>query len=129
MLGVVAAYRTPRTSRVITIRVGVHVGRILGAVMGSTMPRYQLFGASMDYVQEMEGSSMPGRVHMSKEFAAVLRDGGRGQLVVDELGDGTAFLATPNATRTAGGSVKSTADLDATPAGSVFAPLRHDLRP
>ena len=106
MLGVVAAYRTPRTARVIAIRVGLHVGRILGAVMGSTMPRYQLFGASMDYVQGMEGSSSPGRVHMSKEFADVLREGGRGQLVVDELEDGTAFLATPNATRIAGGTVQ-----------------------
>jgi class 3 adenylate cyclase len=37
ILAVVAAYRTPTTGRPIAIRVGVHVGRVLGAVVGNTL--------------------------------------------------------------------------------------------
>jgi class 3 adenylate cyclase len=37
MLAIVEAFRTPTTHRAITIRVGVHVGRVLGAVLGSTL--------------------------------------------------------------------------------------------
>ncbi len=56
-------------------------------------PRYQLFGASMDFVQTMEQTSLPGFVHMSHEYCEALRAGGKGSLVGAELPDGTAFLA------------------------------------
>lgn len=49
----------------------------------------------MDVVQAMEQSSMPGRVHMSQEFADELRGGQLNELVSDEQADGTAFLAVP----------------------------------
>ncbi len=61
-------------------------------------PRYQLFGVSMDIVQAMEQSSLPGRVHMSQEFCAVLRDTGKPHLMVNPQPDGTAFLYVPEET-------------------------------
>lgn len=39
ILCVVAAYRTPVTHRAIEIRLGVHIGRVLCAVVGSTLVR------------------------------------------------------------------------------------------
>jgi hypothetical protein len=62
---------------------------------GGTQPRYQLFGASMDVVQAMEQSSLPGRVHMSAAFVAAIEDGGEEFLVCDRQPDGSAFLDVP----------------------------------
>ena len=93
MLRVVRAFRTPKTGRVIEIRIGVHAGEVLTAVMGRTLPRYQLFGASMDETQLMEQTSEPGRVHMSANVCDALREGNMAELIADEQADGTAFLA------------------------------------
>jgi len=49
-------------------RIGIHCGRVLAGVIGDTMPRYQLFGSSVDEVQAMESSSEPGQVHASSEI-------------------------------------------------------------
>ena len=92
MLRVVSAFRTPRTGRSISVRIGVHAGEVLAAVMGRTLPRYQLFGSCMDTAQLMEQTSEPGRVHMSPAFCTALRGGGKAELIADERADGTAFL-------------------------------------
>jgi hypothetical protein len=48
----------------------------------------------MDVVQAMEQSSAPGRVHVSPEFAEVLRGcSGAAEFVLEEQPDGTALLS------------------------------------
>ena len=39
ILSAVSEYRTPKTHRAISIRVGMHVGRVLGAVLGTALVR------------------------------------------------------------------------------------------
>ena len=39
ILGVIEAYRTPVSQRALTIRIGLHVGHVLGAVLGTTLVR------------------------------------------------------------------------------------------
>lgn len=46
-------------------RIGVHIGRVLAGVIGTRLPRYQLFGSEVDYASEMESSGEPGRLHAS----------------------------------------------------------------
>ena len=94
MLRVVRAFRTPVSGRAIEVRIGVHAGKVLAAVMGRTLPRYQLFGVSMDTAQLMEQTSSAGRVHLSTDFCDVLREGHREHLITDAQPDGTAYLAT-----------------------------------
>ena len=49
-------------------RIGIHYGRVLAGVIGTQMPRFQLFGVAVDDVQAMESSSEPGRVHASPQI-------------------------------------------------------------
>jgi len=53
-------------------RVGIHTGRVLGGVIGSQLPRYQLFGLAVDEVQLMESSSEPGKVRASPQILSYL---------------------------------------------------------
>ena len=53
-------------------RVGIHTGKVLGGVIGSQLPRYQLFGSAVDEVQLMESSSEPGKVRASPQILAYL---------------------------------------------------------
>jgi len=51
------------------LRVGLHVGKVLGGVVGTSMPRYHLFGQQINIAQLMESSGVPGRVNASQQFA------------------------------------------------------------
>jgi len=53
-------------------RVGIHTGKVLGGVIGSQLPRYQLFGSAVDEVQLMESTSEPGKVRASPQILAFL---------------------------------------------------------
>ena len=53
-------------------RIGIHWGRVLAGVIGTQMPRFQLFGAAVDDVQAIESSSEPGRVHASPQILSHL---------------------------------------------------------
>eukprot|EP00968_Pinguiococcus_pyrenoidosus_P013000 scaffold1166_cov261-Pinguiococcus_pyrenoidosus.AAC.29 len=55
------------SQRRFNLRVGIHTGPVVGAVVGKKDPRYHVFGATVTKAELMEQNSMPGRIHCSKE--------------------------------------------------------------
>ncbi|EGT33023.1 CBN-GCY-22 protein [Caenorhabditis brenneri] len=94
LLKAIKTFRVPHLPKErINIRVGLHTGPVVTGVVGMTMPRYCLFGDSVNTASRMESNGKPGRVHISTECMKFLTEviGGyqtepRGEVIVKGKG-------------------------------------------
>jgi class 3 adenylate cyclase len=68
---IVEIVQTP-LHRKVRIRIGLHSGDIVSGVIGNLMPRFQLFGDTINTASRMETLGEPHRVHISSATAELL---------------------------------------------------------
>ncbi|CAD5120960.1 DgyrCDS9506 [Dimorphilus gyrociliatus] len=91
LLNMTGTFKIPHMpDQKLMLRIGLHSGPCVAAVVGIKMPRYTLFGETVTIASRMESTGQPLRIHISEENKKLLEELGkyeieeRGQVEVKE---------------------------------------------
>ncbi|KAK5642818.1 hypothetical protein RI129_008985 [Pyrocoelia pectoralis] len=72
----ISAEFSPQSSSVCELKIGISNGKVMGGVVGSKKPLYDIWGDTVNMASRMDSTGLPGRIQVTKDTANALQENG-----------------------------------------------------
>ena len=72
MIRIIRSVRKKVNFELLDMRIGIHTGRVIAGIIGSSVVRYDIFGSDVLIANKMESAGTPGRINISEETKNIL---------------------------------------------------------